>query len=74
MMVCPRIDTNGKTLRVSGAGLLRVDGVPMCRVVHRLDGCYLQVIDSNRARSEARGTNVIEVKLDAIINLLMQTS
>lgn len=70
-MVYPCIDRSGKTLRISGAGLLKIDGVPMCRVIHRIDGCYLQVIDNNRARCEARGTNVIEVKLDAIINLLL---
>lgn len=61
-------DSNGRCIWVSSGGLVKIDGIPVCRRIARQDGVYLQFLDPDKERSEIRTTNLVEVRLDALIN------
>jgi len=65
------VDPNGDCIQVSHTGLVRVDGLPVFRTITRLDGVYVQFADSNRQRSEHRGSRFVEIRLDALISKLI---
>lgn len=67
-MIDPKIDATGQTIHVNeDTGMLKIDGISWARLVRRPDGIYLQVRDVNRQRSVARGTEFVEVKLEALM-------
>jgi len=62
-------DASGDCMKLNpDSGMVRVDGIPLCRRVVRRDGVYLQFADRDRQRTRIRGTRYIEVRLDAFIN------
>ena len=61
-------DCSGDSIEISNDNLVRVDGIPICKRVHRKDGTYLQFADRDRVRNDIRGTRFVEVRLDAWIN------
>jgi hypothetical protein len=61
-------DPNGGCIRITTGGMVKVDGIPACRRIEREDGIYLQFLDRSEERSRIRGTNLVEIRLDALIN------
>lgn len=65
----PALDQQGACITVDQiTGILRIDGVPVCKVVLvRGEGIRLQFQDGDRLRSAGRGTRYIEIPLESII-------
>ena len=61
-------DSNGRCIRVTSGGLVKIDGIPICRRIMRKDGIYLQFLDPDKGRARIRNANLVEVRLDALIN------
>ncbi len=61
-------DSNGRCIRVTSGGMVKIDGIPACRRVERRDGIYLQFLDRNEDRARIRGAKLVEIRLDALIN------
>jgi hypothetical protein len=67
-----KIDMAGKTVKVDPiTSIVRVDGVILCKRVVRCGAIYLQFKDGDRLRSNCRGTQFIEVPLDAFEKVLL---
>jgi hypothetical protein len=67
-----KIDMAGKTVKVDPiTSIVRVDGVILCKRIIRSGVTYLQFKDGDRLRSNCRGTQFIEVPLDAFEKVLL---
>ena len=68
-----KIDTNGECVVVDQiTGLVRVDSVPVFKVMSTNNGIYLQFYDGDKMRSEFRGSQYIEVPLTLLIETIKQ--
>lgn len=55
------------------SGLVRVDGMPVFRVVALPgNGLVIQFKDSNRARAQGRGTELVEIPLKELFEKLVE--
>lgn len=52
-----------RPVTVEPSGLVKVDGIPFCKVVRRQGQTFIQVQDRNRWRVAARGAPFVEVSL-----------
>lgn len=68
-----KVDPVGRTIRISAGGLVRIDEIAIARLIRRPDGVYLQVRDQNRARSITRGTEYVEVRIEALLKTLLNS-
>lgn len=65
----PVQDNSAKCISIDPvSGLVRVDGIPMFKVIDGKDGIKLQFKDGDKLRSKYRGTQYIEVPLEALVN------
>lgn len=60
-----KIDHDAKTVEINSDGMVRVDGIPVCKRIIHGDGVYIQFKCRSRRLSQVRGTELIEVSLDA---------
>lgn len=49
------------------SGLLKVDGIPIMRFIRRNGSFVVQFMDGNKPRSDYRGSNLVELKLDEFL-------
>lgn len=65
-----KVDIAADTMTIDGTGLVRIDGVAICRrLVHGGIVC-LQFADRDKLRSRARGTRLVLVPLEAFVDKL----
>lgn len=50
-------------LIINTLGLLRIDGIPICRVIQKDEKLFLQFKDQDRMRSSCRGSCFVEIEL-----------
>lgn len=55
-----KIDEEGRTLVISES-MLRVDGIPVFKVIERDGKRYVQVCDRDQMRSTCRGSRFVEI-------------
>lgn len=68
-----KVDSNGDCVAVDQiTGLVRIDSVPVFKVMSTNNGIYLQFYDGDKMRSEFRGSAYIEVPLTLLIETLEQ--
>lgn len=66
-----KIDPDGECVAVDQiTGLVRVDNVPVFKVMTTNHGIYLQFYDGDKMRSEYRGSQYIEVPLDLLVETI----
>lgn len=66
-----KVDVEAKTVKIDpNTSLVRVDGIILFRRVLRDSGVILQFKDSDRLRSRRRGTEYVEVPLEAFVDTL----
>lgn len=62
-----KIDSVGSCLTVNGSDILCVDGIKVFRIVTRDGTPWLQFCDRNRERCRIRGSDCVEIPLDAFL-------
>jgi hypothetical protein len=66
-----KLDEKAKCLQVDAmTHLVRVDGIIVCKRIRRAGQVYLQFKDGDRMRSTCRGTQFVEVPLEAFKDAL----
>lgn len=68
----PKVDKIGESVEINvSTGLVRIDGVPVFRVVlDGSDGIRLQFADNDKMRSRFRGTRYIEIPASVLFEKL----
>lgn len=61
---------NEIAVKASEDGLMKIDGVPMFRKVEHNNIVYLQFCDKDRMRSSCRGSRLVEIRLDLLIQAI----
>lgn len=61
---------DNKSIKTSEDGLMKIDGVPMFRKVIRDGVIFVQFFDKDRMRSSCRGTRLVEIRLDLLIQTI----
>jgi hypothetical protein len=65
-------DSTAETLRIDPlTSLVRIDGIILCKRVVRCGVVYLQFKDGDRMRSTCRGTQFVEIPLEAFNQALL---
>lgn len=68
----PKLDRKASTVFVRPDGLVTVDGIPAFRRVVRPDGIVvLQFCDDDKLRSSFRGSRLVEIPVDALLDALI---
>jgi hypothetical protein len=69
------IDKCGASISVNiMTGLVRIDGMPVFRVISSNDGSIrIQFADNDRMKSRARGTRFIEIPADVLFDKLLKS-
>jgi hypothetical protein len=67
------IDSDGKTIKINGDNLVRVDGIGVFRTVWHGDVLYLQFVDTDRYRATCRGSKFVEVPLHILVEKINQS-
>ncbi len=66
------VDTDGKTVKVTGDNLVRIDGIGVFRRVLRAGVLYLQFMDTDRYRAKCRGSRYVEIPLQVLVEKINQ--
>lgn len=64
------VDTTGKMVKISEDGMIRVDGITVFRRVERDGILYVQFKDYDRMRSKCRGTYLVEIPLNILVEMI----
>lgn len=69
----PPVQDNGGCITIDPlSGLVRVDGIPMFKAIDGKDGIKLQFKDSDKLRSKYRGSQYIEIPLEALVKKIKE--
>jgi hypothetical protein len=70
----PVLDQMGSFVKVNAmTGLVKVDGIPVFRIVTGQDGVKVQFADNDRLRSRSRGTRFVEVPIIILFEKLVES-
>jgi hypothetical protein len=67
-----KLDLTGSCITVNGSDVLCVDGIKVLRLVERDNAPWVQFCDRNRERCRIRGSNCVEIPLDAFVSRIVK--
>lgn len=71
----PLFDSTGSSIEINiSTGLVRIDGMPVFRLLPSPNGISLQFADNDKLRSRARGTRFIEIPASVLFKKLISSS